>query len=221
MKPYQKEFIEFILEAQVLQFGQFELKSGRSSPYFFHIAKLFSGTKLVRLGYFYEAALVDAGLKPKALFGPAYKGIPLVIALAQTLASSRTKGQQRDLPCLFSRKENKDHGEGGQLIGDLPLNQPCLIVDDVLTAGTAVRETLALMQAADIRASGLLVALDRQERADPMATQTACSLLEKEGLPVAAIITLVDLIEYLRSHRRQSVECRELEAYYNSIGDTQ
>ena len=217
MKPFQKAFIEFALEAQVLQFGQFKLKSGRSSPYFFHIAKLFSGVKLAQLSYFYEATLVDAGLKPEALFGPAYKGIPLVATLAQTLANSKVKGQRRDLPCLFSRKESKDHGEGGQLMGDLPFNKPCLIVDDVLTAGTAVREALALIQAVDIKASGLLVALDRQERADPLVAKSACALLEEEGLPVVAIITLADLIEYLRRHRRQSVECKELEAHYNSI----
>ncbi len=156
---YQRDFIELTLQREVLRFGDFTLKSGRHSPYFFNMGRIDSGAALAQLGRAYAAAVVNAGIAVDMLFGPAYKGIALAAATAIALAD----GHGRDLPWAYNRKEAKDHGEGGVLVG-APLKGRVLIVDDVMTAGTAVRESLALIRAHGAEPAGVLIALDRQER---------------------------------------------------------
>ena len=153
MEHYQSEFIRFALDCEALQFGQFKLKSGRISPYFFNGSQFNSGQKLARLGSFYAQALVAANISTDILFGPAYKGIPLVCALSIALADNH----QIDLPYAFNRKEAKDHGEGGQMVG-APLQGKALIVDDVITAGTSVNESIQLFKQSNATACGVLIA---------------------------------------------------------------
>lgn len=210
------EFIEFALAEGVLCFGEFTLKSGRLSPYFFHISKLFSGRMLQKLGYFYEQALKASELQPDCLFGAAYKGIPLATALAQTLAQDGDKAW--DLPCIFNRKEAKGHGEGGQLIGEAQPGWQCLIVDDVLTAGTAVRGCLPLLAAAKLKPLGLLVALDREECAVQGAAQSARASLQERGLAVTSIVGVSDVVDYLRAHRPGSAELDRMFVYRKEYG---
>ena len=193
MRPHQKEFIDLILDRGVLRFGEFTLKSGRASPYFFNAGLLNDGESLRRLGACYAEALIDAGTRFDMLFGPAYKGIPLATATAIALAQHH----RRNVPLAFNRKEAKSHGEAGSLIG-APLAGRVLIVDDVITAGTAVRESIGLIRAAGASPAGVLVALDRQERGQVRLSavqevQTAFSI------PVIRIITLDDLIEHLEA----------------------
>ena len=159
MHQYQREFIEFALQRGVLKFGQFTLKSGRISPYFFNAGLFNMGADLAALGRFYAAAMVTADLHVDLLFGPAYKGIPIATAMAIALSDQ----YQRNLPYCFNRKEAKDHGEGGNLVG-APLTGKVLLVDDVITAGTAIRESKAIIDANQATLAGVLVALDRQER---------------------------------------------------------
>lgn len=186
-------FIELCLELGVLRFGTFKLKSGRSSPYFFNAGLFSSGRALAELGRAYAAAIGDAGIVCDVLFGPAYKGIPLVAATAVALADQH--GQ--NLPWAFNRKEAKDHGEGGYIVG-APLRGRVLIVDDVITAGTAIRESVALIRTSGATPVGVVVALDRQERGAD--SQSAVQEVEHQlGLPVTSILKLVDLIEYLRA----------------------
>lgn len=193
MRPYQKEFIDLILAREVLRFGEFTLKSGRASPYFFNAGLINDGESLRRLGACYAAAVIDAGTGFDMLFGPAYKGIPLATATAIALAERH----RRNVPVAFNRKEAKSHGEAGTLIG-APLAGRVLIVDDVITAGTAVRESIGLIRSAGASPAGVLVALDRQERGQGRLSavqevQTAFSI------PVIRIITLDDLIEHLEA----------------------
>lgn len=159
MKAYQREFIEFALEKQVLKFGEFTLKSGRKSPYFFNAGLFNTGRDLARLGRFYAAALVDSGIEFDVLFGPAYKGIPIATTTAVALADHHDV----DTPYCFNRKEAKDHGEGGNLVGS-KLEGRVMLVDDVITAGTAIRESMELIQANKADLAGVLVAIDRQEK---------------------------------------------------------
>lgn len=190
MKAYQRQFIEFALEKQVLKFGEFTLKSGRKSPYFFNAGLFSSGRDLARLGRFYAAALMDAGIEFDVLFGPAYKGIPIASATAVQLVEQHDV----DVPWCFNRKEAKDHGEGGLIVG-APLAGRVLIVDDVITAGTAVRESLALIRAAGASVAGVVVAFDRQERGQGALSATQ-ELARDEGVPTLAIVGLADLLEY-------------------------
>ena len=159
MQAYQREFIRFAIERGVLRFGEFTLKSGRTSPYFFNAGLFNSGSALAQLGRFYASAVIESGLDFDVIFGPAYKGIPLGAATAIALAEQH----QRDLPWCFNRKEAKDHGEGGTLVG-APLTGRVLIVDDVITAGTAIREVMQIIRAQNAEAAGVLIALNRQER---------------------------------------------------------
>ena len=193
MRPHQKEFIELVMAKQALRFGQFTLKSGRVSPYFFNAGLINDGRALGVLGSGYAQAVVDSGLGFDMLFGPAYKGIPLATATAIALAARHG----RNVPVSFNRKEAKQHGEGGSLIG-APLAGRVLIVDDVITAGTAIRESIEIIRAAGATPAGVLLALDRQERGQgPLSAvqeiQTAFSI------PVVSIITLGDIIEHLES----------------------
>ncbi len=197
-----QEFVAFAVESGVLRFGEWRTKAGRLSPYFFNAGHFDDGAKLGRLAEFYARrlalALHDEGLEADMLFGPAYKGIPLVATLAVALARQGT-----NLPFAFNRKEAKDHGEGGSLIG-APLAGRVVIVDDVISAGTSVRESIALIEAAGGRPSAVAIALDRQERATDAAggdvSWSAVQYVRRElGLRVAAIATLADLLKYLQS----------------------
>jgi orotate phosphoribosyltransferase len=190
MDPHKKAFLDLAVERQALRFGRFTLKSGRISPYFFNAGRFDSGAALLALGRAYRAAAEAAGLGFDMLFGPAYKGIPLATALALAYAEDAC----RDLPVCFNRKEAKDHGEGGSLIG-APLAGRVLVVDDVITAGTAIREALAIIAGAGAEAGGILVALDRQERGE--GGRSAVQEIEQRfRIPVVAVATLDDLLDY-------------------------
>ena len=191
MRGYQQEFIELALETGVLRFGQFKLKSGRNSPYFFNSGLFNTGYAAAKLGRTYAAAVEASKIAFDMLFGPAYKGIPLVSLTAAALAEHHG----RDLPFCFNRKEIKDHGEGGAIIG-APVSGRVLIVDDVITAGTAIRETITLIKQAGGEPAGVVLALDRQERGT--GSLSAIQELEQNfGIPVASIIRLDDLVEHL------------------------
>ena len=212
MQAYQKEFIRFALETGVLRFGEFVLKSGRRSPYFFNAGLFNTGARLERLGHFYAEAIAASELVFDVLFGPAYKGIPLVSATAIALA----REQGRDLPWCFNRKEVKDHGEGGQLVG-APLAGRVLIVDDVITAGTAIRESLAIIEAHGARPAGVVVALDRQEKGQD--ERSAIQQLEEEaGVPVVSIVALEQLVEFLRDDPAMQAHLEAIEAYRAAYG---
>ena len=193
MHDYKRAFIELALARGALKFGSFTLKSGRESPYFFNAGLFNTGAALAELGACYADAIAAAGLEFDVLFGPAYKGIPLATATAVALAGRHG----RDLPWVFNRKESKDHGEGGNLVG-APLAGRVLVVDDVITAGTAIRESVGIIRAAGAAACGVLLALDRQERG--RGERSAVQEVEQEfGLPVVSIITLTDLLKDLGS----------------------
>ena len=191
MEVFKQQFIEFALAEQVLRFGDFTLKSGRSSPYFFNSGLFNNGASLSRLADFYVAAVQCSGVGFDMLFGPAYKGIPLATALA--IAFARDHG--RSLPCSYNRKEVKDHGEGGVIMG-APLSGRVLIVDDVITAGTSVNEAIGLIRNAGAQPAGVAIAVDRQERGrnGPSAAQ---EVEQVHGIRVISIVTLDDLVAYL------------------------
>lgn len=185
-------FVEFCLRLGVLRFGSFTLKSGRQSPYFFNAGLFNSGGAIAQLGRFYAQAIMQSGIAHDMLFGPAYKGIPLVTSTAVALADEH----QRDLPWAFNRKEAKDHGEGGTIVG-APLKGRVLIVDDVITAGTAIRESIDIIRAAGATPAGIVLALDRQEKGKGELSAVQ-EVQQQYGLPVASIIKLADLIEHLQ-----------------------
>lgn len=198
MRGYKQEFIEFALEVGVLRFGQFKLKSGRNSPYFFNSGLFNTGYAAAKLGRTYAAAVADSGIPFDMLFGPAYKGIPLVALTAAALAEHHG----RDLPFCFNRKEVKDHGEGGAIVG-APVAGRVLVLDDVITAGTAIRETIALIRQAGGVPAGVVIALDRQERGN--GDLSAIQEVEQAyGIPVASIIRLDDLVEHLEGSPQHS-----------------
>nr|WP_278987422.1 orotate phosphoribosyltransferase [Plesiomonas shigelloides] len=191
MKAYQREFIEFALRKQVLRFGEFTLKSGRKSPYFFNAGLFNTGRDLAQLGRFYAAALNESGVEFDLLFGPAYKGIPIATTTAVALADH----YDRDVPYCFNRKEAKTHGEGGNLVGSA-LQGLVMLVDDVITAGTAIRESMEIIAANQASLAGVMIALNRMERGQ--GELSAIQEVERDyGCQVIAIITLNDLISYL------------------------
>lgn len=191
MKAYQREFIEFALRKQVLRFGEFTLKSGRKSPYFFNAGLFNTGRDLAQLGRFYAAALNESGVEFDLLFGPAYKGIPIATTTAVALADH----YDRDVPYCFNRKEAKTHGEGGNLVGSA-LQGRVMLVDDVITAGTAIRESMEIIAANQASLAGVMIALNRMERGQ--GELSAIQEVERDyGCQVIAIITLNDLISYL------------------------
>ncbi len=192
MHDYQRAFLTLALEHEVLKFGSFTLKSGRVSPYFFNLGRISSGAAMRSLSQAYAQALADAGVEYDMLFGPAYKGIPLVTAVACALAESG-----HDVPYAYNRKEAKAHGEGGTLVGAAPTGR-VVIVDDVLTAGTALREAVALLRAAGAQPVAALIALDRQERGT--GTRSAVQEMEQEsGIRVIPLVTVQTVLEYLGS----------------------
>jgi orotate phosphoribosyltransferase len=193
-----QEFVAFAVAAGVLRFGEFKTKAGRLSPYFFNAGGFDDGAKLGRLAQFYAQRILASGVQFDMLFGPAYKGIPLAAAVAVELARLG-----RNVPYAYNRKEAKDHGEGGTLVG-APVRGKVLIVDDVMSAGTAARESIALIQAAGATPHGVAIALDRQEKATEGGADVAWSAVqyvrERLGLQVCAIAQLADLLQYLQSH---------------------
>jgi len=197
MLDYQKDFISYALDCGVLKFGEFQLKSGRTSPYFFNTGLFNTGAQLGKLGHFYAQALLQAKIKVDILYGPAYKGIPLVSATS--IAYAQITGD--DIPFAFNRKEAKDHGEGGSLVG-APLIGNVIILDDVITAGTSVRESVEIINQAHATPAGVVIALDRQEKG-----LNDCSAIQdveaQFAMPVIAIITLANIIEYLESTQKQ------------------
>jgi orotate phosphoribosyltransferase len=191
MRDYQREFLEFAIECQALRFGEFTLKSGRISPYFFNTGLFNTGAKLARLGHFYARAIVESGIGFDMLYGPAYKGIPLACSAAMALATMGGK----DVPYAFNRKEVKRHGEGGVIVGH-PLQGRVLIIDDVISAGISVRESVQIIQTAGAQPVGVAIALDRQERGE--GTLSAVQEVERElGLRVINIASLQTLLTYL------------------------
>ncbi|EEX64275.1 orotate phosphoribosyltransferase [Vibrio metoecus] len=212
MKAYQREFIEFALEKQVLKFGEFTLKSGRKSPYFFNAGLFNTGRDLARLGRFYAAALVDSGIEFDVLFGPAYKGIPIATTTAVALADHHDV----DTPYCFNRKEAKNHGEGGNLVGS-KLEGRIMLVDDVITAGTAIRESMELIQANNADLAGVLVAIDRQEKGK--GELSAIQEVERDfGCAVISIVSLTDLITYLEQQGGNAEHLEAVKAYRAQYG---
>lgn len=210
MQPHQRDFIELALQHEVLRFGSFTLKSGRVSPYFFNLGRISSGAAMRRLAQAYAATLRAAGLHCDALFGPAYKGIPLVAATACALAEAGV-----DLPYAYNRKEAKDHGEGGVLVG-AELRGKVVIVDDVLTAGTALREAIGLIRGAGAEPVAALVALDRQE-VGPNGQSAVAELERDSGVRVIPLVTVKDVMAYLAAdpaHADTLVAMRAYQARY-------
>ncbi len=212
MQEYQKQFIKFALDTGVLRFGEFTLKSGRLSPYFFNSGLFNTGASLAELGHFYARALMDSGIEFDMLFGPAYKGIPLASACSIALADHH----KRDLPYSFNRKEVKDHGEGGTIVG-APLQGRVMIIDDVISAGTSVRESLNLINEAGASAAGVVIALDRQELGK--GEVSAIAEIEKNyNMPVASIIKLEHLIAYLQDDQAFAEYYEKVVAYREQYG---
>ncbi|MEO2268141.1 orotate phosphoribosyltransferase [Pseudoalteromonas pernae] len=212
MKEYQKQFIEFALSKQVLKFGEFTLKSGRTSPYFFNAGLFNTGKDLAKLGRFYAAALEDAGIEYDLLFGPAYKGIPIATTTAVALADHHDK----DVPYCFNRKEKKEHGEGGNLVGS-ELKGKVMLVDDVITAGTAIRESMEIIAANGADLSGVLIALDRQEKGK--AELSAIQEVERDfNTQVVSIVKLADLITYLEQQGNMDEHLNAVKAYRDQYG---
>ncbi|MDH5933073.1 MULTISPECIES: orotate phosphoribosyltransferase [Vibrio] len=212
MKAYQREFIEFALEKEVLKFGEFTLKSGRKSPYFFNAGLFNTGRDLARLGRFYAAALADSGIEFDVLFGPAYKGIPIATTTAVALADHHDV----DTPYCFNRKEAKNHGEGGNLVGS-ELEGRIMLVDDVITAGTAIRESMEIIQANGADLAGVLVAIDRQEKGK--GELSAIQEVERDfGCAIISIVSLTDLVTFLEEKGTDAVHLESVKAYRAQYG---
>ena len=212
MYPYQQDFLKFAIANNVLRFGNFTLKSGRQSPYFFNLGSFHTGDALAKLGHFYAEAIRKSKIEFDVLFGPAYKGIPLVTATAIALSDQL----HRHIPYCFNRKEIKDHGEGGATVG-APLTGRILVIDDVITAGTAIRETAQIIQEAGAQLVGIVIALDRQERG-----QTALSAIEEVeksyAIPVTSIVNFDDLISYLTLQPDHEETLALIKDYRNKYG---
>ena len=212
MTDHRTRFLQLAIEAEALRFGEFTLKSGRTSPYFFNAGRFDSGARLAALAACYADALEAAGTRFDLLFGPAYKGIPLATALACEFAR-----RGRDLPLAFNRKEAKDHGEGGLLIG-APVRGRVLVVDDVITAGTAIRESIGLIRAAGGEPCGVLIALDRQERGREDERSAAQEVSAAFGIPVLAVAGLDDLLAHADERPELAAHKPALLAYRERYG---
>lgn len=212
MQAYQRDFIRFAIDRGVLRFGEFTLKSGRTSPYFFNAGLFNSGSALAQLGRFYAQAVVESGISFDVLFGPAYKGIPLAATTAVALAEHH----QLDLPWCFNRKEAKAHGEGGSLVG-APLEGNVLIIDDVITAGTAIREVMRIINDQGAKAAGVLIALNRQERGN--GELSAIQEVERDfGIPVISIVSLNQVLQFLADDPQLKQYLPAVEAYRAQYG---
>ena len=212
MRDYQKDFIDFALHHEVLCFGQFELKSGRLSPYFFNTGLFNSGVALARLGEFYASAIEASGIGFDLIFGPAYKGIPLGAAISIAFANN----YNRDIPFAFNRKKAKDHGEGGEHFG-APLKGRVLIVDDVISAGTSVGESVAIIERENALPAGVMISLDRQERG-PYDLSAVDDVRQRYGIPVYSIVTLVNIIEFLDDAGDWKAEIEAITRYRSQYG---
>ena len=217
MQAYQKAFIEFAIARDVLRFGEFTLKSGRTSPYFFNAGLFKTGSALAQLGRCYAQAIADSGIEFDVLFGPAYKGIPIAAAAAIALADHHGM----DKPWCFNRKEAKDHGEGGTLVGAALEGQRVLIIDDVITAGTAIREVMQILDAAGATPAGVMVALDRQEKGK--GDRSAIQEVEEEfSIPVMSVVALHQLIDFIeeksRSEKHWLPHLNNIRAYRDQYG---
>ena len=213
MQDYQRQFLDFALEQQIIRFGEFTLKSGRISPYFFNSGLFNNGASLRRLGEYYAAAIVNAGLGFDVLFGPAYKGIPLVAATAIALAARH----DRSAPFCFDRKEAKDHGEGGTIVG-APLAGRVLIVDDVISAGTSINHSVELIRAGGAAPAAVVIALDRQERGQGGSLSAVQEVEQRYGIPVIAIVGLEHLAMYLQDLPGQSGALAGIKEYRERYG---
>ncbi len=212
MQNYQREFLDFALDVAVLRFGEFTLKSGRISPYFFNAGLFNTGASLARLGRYYAQAIVDSGIEFDVLYGPAYKGIPLAAVTAAALYEHHA----RDVPYAFNRKEAKDHGEGGIIVGH-ELNGGVLIIDDVISAGTSVRESVEIIKDLGATPAGVVIALDRQERGK--GERSAIQEVESDyGVPVASIVALEQLVEYLGEKPDSEESLARINAYRDEYG---
>ncbi|MDZ7751925.1 MAG: orotate phosphoribosyltransferase [Gammaproteobacteria bacterium] len=212
MKDYQQQFIDFALDVEVLRFGDFTLKSGRRSPYFFNTGLFNTGRHLARLGAFYARAIMDGDVEFDMLYGPAYKGIPLATATAIALAEHH----EREVPFCFNRKEAKDHGEGGDTVG-APLAGRALIVDDVVSAGTSVRESVDIIQSAGAEAAGVVISLDRQERGQ--GPRSAIQEIRDDlHMPVISIVTLDQVVAYLAQRQDMGATLSQVEDYRARYG---
>jgi orotate phosphoribosyltransferase len=216
MKAYKTQFLELALELGVLQFGEFKLKSGRVSPYFFNAGLFNTGYAAAKLGRCYASAIDSLDVEFDMLFGAAYKGIPLVALAAGALAEHC----DRDYPFAFNRKETKDHGEGGLTIG-APIAGRVLILDDVITAGTAVREVLEVIGAAGGTPAGVLVALDREEIGTKARISAVQQLASEIGVPIRSIVTLTDLVEHLEERAEHADNLASMRSYRNRYGAAQ
>jgi orotate phosphoribosyltransferase len=209
---YQSEFIDLCVRLGVLRFGSFTLKSGRESPYFFNAGLLNTGAAIAAVGRAYAAALAASDLRFDMLFGPAYKGIPLVTITAAALAERHA----RNVSFAFNRKEVKDHGEGGKIVGG-PLAGRVLIVDDVITAGTAIRESIGIIQGAGATPAGVLLALDRQERASDSDLSAVQEVRSQYNIPVISVVNLADLMQHV-SRSGQAGELSSMRLYRERYG---
>ncbi len=212
MHTYQQEFLEFAIAKNVLRFGNFTLKSGRQSPYFFNMGLFNDGQAIAQLGRFYAQAIEQAQIEFDLIFGPAYKGIPLVTTTSIALADHH----QRNLPYCFNRKEIKDHGEGGNIVG-APLQGRVLLIDDVISAGTAIREAVEIIQAAGAELIGVIIALNRQERGQ--SKLSAIQEIEQQyNIPVTSIVNLDQLIHYLEQQPEKTADLAAIKAYRQEYG---
>lgn len=213
MQDYQRRFIELAMQSEVLRFGEFTLKSGRISPYFFNAGLFNSGLALSTLGQCYAQAIIDSGIDYDVLFGPAYKGIP--VAAVTVMALSVKHGQ--DVPYAFNRKEAKSHGEGGNIVGAPLAGKKVLIIDDVITAGTAIREAVDIIKAENAQPAGVLIALDRQEKGQ--GELSAVQEVEQDfGLRVSSIINMKNLIDYLAEDQSQQDMLEKMQQYREQYG---
>lgn len=212
MQDYKREFVAFAIKRKVLRFGEFTLKSGRVSPYFFNAGLFNTGKDLATLGRFYAAALDAEAVEYDVLFGPAYKGIPMATATAIALSND----YDQDVPYCFNRKEAKDHGEGGNLVGS-ELNGRIMLIDDVITAGTAIRESMLIIEANQATLSGVLIALDRQEKGQ--GELSAVQEVERDfATRVLSIVSLSDVVEYLKESKDNNDAIASIERYRETYG---
>ncbi len=207
MKDYQHQFIQFAIDCEVLRFGDFTLKSGRKSPYFFNTGLFDTGARLARLGSYYAEALIDRGIEVDILYGPAYKGIPLVAATAIALSGKTGK----EIPFAFNRKEAKDHGEGGVIVGT-PLKGKVLILDDVITAGTSIRESVEIIRAHGAHPAGVLIALDREEKGPAGVLSAVEEVAATYGIQVESLVNLGHVLQFLKEQGHQAAH-EEISAY--------